>query len=390
MRVAVASLGVLAFATYAHAERRAAVANLAPGDSAASAVESVRKQLDASGFLPPERGEDREALEQPLPSAERPDLDAARRSLAAAQAAYEEFDSKTALARLDEVDGTLGVWAHDAECRRILADRRVLAGLVQDGRRAKARAEIEFRLAHRLDPDRTSLDESTYPPAVVAAYARAVAANEATSASSAVALAGAPETVRVDVDGRPLAEDGSIPLGPHWVTLSSPGHAAKARLVVAKDASTKLSVDLAALPGKARLADLRQAAIDDPDRLTGLAAEIASVAAVDRVVFVRSGRRGIEAAHYDAADRSLSAWNKVGGSPRAETQVVAAPPSLDFSTQSRVERDDGPWYREWWGAGLLAAGAGAAVTGVLYFALRGGDGDSETYAVDQWCVGECP
>ena len=139
---------------------------------ASATIRRVWRDLAAAGYA----GVDESvvsALSSKMPARS---IEARTRRFGAAKDAYSLFQLDRALELLAQVDRLL-VDVDPAEIRDHLAERYVLEALIQHSRGARADAIDAFRLAHRLDPDRKTLDSGRYQPEIVELYRQAVRAN---------------------------------------------------------------------------------------------------------------------------------------------------------------------------------------------------------------------
>ncbi|HKE20415.1 MAG TPA: PEGA domain-containing protein, partial [Kofleriaceae bacterium] len=398
-RVAVLAGVVLASASAHAGERRVGFAVLAGSEARSrAAVESARAECAGLG-LAPVGGELRAALEEPLPPEGEREvaLTRARRQLGAAEEAYKRFDYERALADLGEVDRLVVDREPTPPVVRLMVERHLLAGLVEEGRRRPVEARRAFRAVQHLDPDRRALDAGAYRPQVVALFAQAARDD----GHGALHIAAEPAGARVFVDGRPA---GVAPLdlehvssGPHWVVAAAPGRSPRGAMIDVADERrpAERSLSLHERPPAESAAELRRAVgrADDRARRTASAA-LAGAARVDLLVLVRAHANRVEAAVFDARRGLLSPWLAMPSERFSHTLAAGASPgglapgadpmAAGGLSGSAPAADRAPsWYTTWWGRTLIVAG-GVVVGGAIILAATSG-GDDPGYSVGGFC-----
>jgi tetratricopeptide (TPR) repeat protein len=382
-----AFLLLLATAGRAHAKPvTAAIADLKLGEPTGSQlIDSIRTDLSVSHYSINEKPELLRGLQGKIPDAER--LQKAAALLQASQEAYENFKLEEALRSLQKVSALLRDAASEERERELLAQRYLLAGLVRMAQERSAKALNNFRLAHRLRPDQDTLDAGRHRPSVVSMYEEAVQQNKSASAAKLV-RAWEPASAVLYVDGRALGSADKLSQGPHIFTLTSEGYES-ASVALSLGASTTHEVKLRQLSLTEQLQRQRVHTILDTSSDAARFEKLAELAAVDFLVLVRGGPEGPRGAIYDRANKSLSAWVTIG-SVRWESLLSreeSSAAAMDLQVSSQRSADE-PWFKQWWGGGLIVGGT-AIVGTAIYFALSASESSDREATIDQWCFGSC-
>lgn len=348
-------------------------------------INKVRADLSLSGYTLNEKAAFLRELQGAMVL--KPGLAEAAMHLRNAQESYEEFKLERALAGLQTVDSILFDAASGDKERKLLAQRYLLAGLIRVAQSQRDKAINDFRLAHRLKPSLEQLDAGSHRPSVVTLYADAVRQNRNAKAAKLV-RAWEPSAAQLYVDGLLLGKSGKVTQGPHILSLQADGYQGKS-LALSLAAATTHKVELVQLTQAQRLRTLRIAAATGEQDDTSNLSRLADLVAVDTLVLVRGGSQGPSAALYDRGSASLSAWVQIGS---VRWQSLLTPEeSGGGAMKLEVARQDTPthpWFRQWWGGGLIVGGT-ALVGTAIYFALSAGDSANSEATIDQWCFGSC-
>jgi hypothetical protein len=348
-------------------------------------LDTIRRDLSVAGYTLNEKA----ALLRGLQGEVVVDntLEKAKTLLAEAQSDYENFELEDALEALQSVDSTLLDAANEEEARALLAERFLLAGLIRFAQKHNDKATNNFRLAHRLQPGKKSLDISSHRPSVVSLYGGAVRLNKNAKAST-LARSWEPADATLYLDGKKLRKDTKVTQGPHILTLRADGYASKSTALSLAD-SAEHSVRLKKLSLTKELKRLREIAAKGNSSKAKRFKKLASAVAVDTLVLVQDGSDGPEGALYNRADHSLSSWVPIGG-VRWESLLTRSDDDGTAVTVSSAGRSDdrGPWFKQWWGGGLIVGGT-AIVGTAIYFALSSSDSTNMEANIDQWCFGSC-
>jgi hypothetical protein len=307
----------------------------------------------------------------------------------AAQAALAEFDLRTASSRLRESEALLGRLTPGPDASPVWAELAVLTGVLRESENKPTEALDAFVLARRLDPERTTLDRETYRPKVVALYEQA--GRPHAGARAQLAVEANPPGAAVWLDGQQMG-DAPIKLtellpGPHVLAVHALGHRPLYEtLHLDAGAVTSRTLLLERMAPSDQARELRARFMREPPAdWEAAAGTLARLASVDRLIVLRQGARGVEAAVYDVATGKLSRWLTVAGTARSVVGLVLAldrPAPTPLVVRSPPLPAPRPWYRTWWGMGAVAGGL-AAVTTVLALTLSGRE---TSYTVGRWCV----
>ena len=383
----VASLVLLCTAGEGHAESpSAAIADLnLSRPTGGQLLDTIRRDLSVAGYTLNEKAALLRGLqgEVVIGKAQKK----AKKLLAKAQSDYENFELEDALEALQSVDSALLDEANEQEARELLSERFLLAGLIRFAQKHNDKATNNFRLAHRLQPSRKSLDISSHRPSVVSLYGGAVRLNK-NAKDSTLTPSWEPAEATLYLDGKKLRKDTKVTQGPHVLTLRADGYASKSTALSLAE-SAEHSVRLKKLSLAKELKRLRENAASDKSSKAKRFKKLASAVAVDTLVLVQDGSDGPEGALYNRADNSLSSWVPIGG-VRWESLLSRSDDEGTAVAVSSAGRnaDKGPWFKQWWGGGLIVGGT-AIVGTAIYFALSSSDSTSMEANIDQWCFGSC-
>jgi hypothetical protein len=382
-----ASLVLLWTAGEVHAESpSAAIADLNLSRPAGGGLlDTIRRDLSVAGYTLNEKAELLRGLQgEVFVGAE---IEQATKLLEAAQSAYENFELDDALDSLQSMDSILLDAASEEDERELLAERFLLAGLIRFAQKLEDKATNNFRLAHRLKPSRKSLDIKSHRPSVVSMYGGAVRLNKNARASN-LTRSWQPENATLYLDGKRVGNTAELPRGPHVLTLKAEGYASQST-ALSLDESTDHKIELKRLSLTKNLRRLREIAATDKASSARRFEELAALVGVDALVLVQGTADEPRGAIYNRADKSLSEWVPIGGvrwesllsrgEEKAATIAVAA---------NGREQESGPWFKQWWGGGLIVGGT-AIVGTAIYFALSSSDSTNMEATIDQWCFGNC-
>ena len=330
------------------------------------------------------------------------DREQARAAILRARAALRALDIPLALAASDDAIGELVEVADVEDHLGLMVDALLLRGslLAADGRDDDA--DLDLRLAARLEPGREALDEALHPPSLVARWAAARERNDAddgapvtlvirprsVDVNEAAAVEGAEDVsydsaVQVVVDGREVdVVDGIVTLGggPHLVQMRNKRGSARRRVNL-NEAITTLEpllepadASTARYEASQRVREGEAGGLLELRRLTG--ADLAVAVAGEYVLVSANVLRGVATiARTPAAGPSAIAESVMDLLLEADAAEAARlrSPTEDPSPRpppSSFEEDTPPW-------GLIAGGGVAfvvvaAITGtVLWLTWEG-------------------
>lgn len=169
-----------------------------------------------------------------------------------------------------------------------------------------------------------------------------------------------------------------------FLRVHAPGFQDEVRVILPGD-DEPLALALAPQTSEATLRDLqtqwREEAGPEPLR------EIATRTDLELLVLIRLDEDLVEAMVYRPTDSELGPWLRIG-SLEWSSALRKDPIRTDLKLGPSA-RNSAPWYRRWWGGGLIAVGTSAAVGTALYFLLSPGDSNGGGVTIDQWCIGSC-
>ncbi len=374
------------------APRRVAVINAATDQEAgAEAAARVRASLVAEAALAPlPAGSLARALEGPLPQETALDraLAAAQQNMARAQTLTETFAFNDALSELLHAETVLAPHAPEGAARVLLAEVNVRRGVVLMAKPDRVLATEAFRLAHRLNPGRQSLDPATYDPEVVKTFAAAAAAP---AAEAFLEVAAAYDGARLYVNGNPVSGPRiAVEAGIHVVTATFPEHrpsGTTVRLTAGQTRAVKL--ELWPQSSDERAVALRRQLRGDNQRkrVRAAAQAAAALTGADAVVVLRGGGPGaIEAAVYDTRDGQEQAWMPVDGTdpkvlfePLLPAVTITSVPDPFKVRNPPPPPPEVPWYKERRWQAVIGGGAVATVLGIVALSVTLG---SDTHTVN--------
>lgn len=378
---------LLCTAGRARAQSSAAIVDLNIAHPTGSGLlDSIRQDLSVAGYTLNEKAKVLRGLNGAIKDAT--PWSEANEILQNAEEDYEAFKLEQALKALDSIDALLLDRASEPQGKALLARRFLLEGLIRFAQGKTARAIHGFRLTHRLTPSFSTLDAGKHRPAVVKLYEAAVKDNTRAGLVS-LSLDFKPAKATLHIDGLVIKKDAKVSKGPHIVMLSHEGYEKESSVRSFGD-QVKVKNSLEPLSLTNHLRELRRAAALSRETKPTRFHKLAKTADVDILVLVHSGPEGPRAAVYDRADKSLSPWVRVGsvrwdsllsGAESDGNKVVIQ--AADPGVQSTK-----PWYRKWWGSGLIVGGTAVVATG-LYFALSSSDSSEGGVTIDEWCFGSC-
>lgn len=360
------------------APRRVALLNAArDGAEGARAARELRERMAAEPELSPlEPGDLSRALEGELPAGSPAERAAAEAGghLEAASAAMARFDHTQARRALSRAETALLARPPAPALTELLAEVSFRTGLVHLREQNRGLALDAFRLVHRLLPERPPLDPARYPPEVVKAFD---AARRAPAGSARLEVSSTFDGAAVFLDGArigatPLARE--IAAGPHYLVVTAPGYLARGtRLEAAGGDRIALDLDLVRLSlaerGLAARLGVVSAPVVDRAALRRAARSVALIAAVDAVVVLADGPRGLTASVYERAGDRLSLARPVDREV-GELLGLVVPAPLPGPADLMLDLPAGgaaPWYQRPWG--LLSIGGAVVLTVVGVVAL---------------------
>jgi len=389
-----AGMALVGTAVGAHAApRRVAVINAATDqDAGAEAAAEVRASLRAQATLAPiTAGSLARALEGSLPQETALDkaVTDAKKSLARAQTLIDQFSFNGALSALAGAETDLAPRAPEGAARVLLAEINVRRGVVLMAKPDRVRATEAFRLAHRLDPGRQSLDPATYDPEVVKTFAEAAAAPAEEAFLDVTATY---DGARLYVDGNPAnGPRVAVEAGIHVITATFPEHrpsGTTVRLTAGQTRAVKLELWPQSSDERA-VALRRQLRGDDhAGRLRAAAQATAALTGADAVVVLRGGGPGkIEAAVYDTRDNEEQPWMPVAGAdPKAlfkpllpAVKITPVPNPLVVHPPPHPPPDV-PWYKKRRWQAVIGGSTVVTVLGIVALTMSLGSGADSTTA----------
>lgn len=373
------------------APRRVAVVNIATDqDAGAEASAEVRASLRAEATLAPiPAGTLARALEGALPQETTLDkaVADAKKSLARAQTLIDQFSFNGALSALAGAETELAPHAPEGAARVLLAEINVRRGVVLMAKPDVVRATEAFRLAHRLDPGRQSLDPATFDPEVVKTFAQAAAAPAEEAFLDVTATY---DGARLYVDGNPATGPRvTVEAGIHVVTATFPEHrpsGTTVRLTAGQTRAVKLELWPQSSDERA-VALRRQLRGDDhADRLRAAVQATAALTGANAVVVLRGSAPGqIEAAVYDTRDGQEQPWMPVAGAdPKTLFKPLLPAVKITPLPNPLVVRNpphpppDIPWYKKRRWQAVIGGGAVATVLGIVALSMALDSGPSST------------